>query len=81
MQRLNCEMYPCHFQEQDCSLCFCPFYPCGDERTGGTLTGGEWLCRGCLLVHRKEVSEAVLDALMRDDDLSVAWKEVERFLS
>ncbi len=81
MQRLNCERYPCHFQDQDCSLCFCPFYPCKDERTGGILSKDEWLCSGCHLIHRKEVSEAVLDALMRGDDLSGAWKELERFLA
>ncbi|MDP6613031.1 MAG: cysteine-rich small domain-containing protein, partial [Candidatus Hydrothermarchaeota archaeon] len=24
----KCEYYPCHFQGQDCTWCFCPFYPC-----------------------------------------------------
>ncbi|OYV14844.1 MAG: hypothetical protein CG440_276, partial [Methanosaeta sp. NSM2] len=25
MQRLNCDKFPCHGLDQDCSLCFCPF--------------------------------------------------------
>ena len=23
----SCEYYPCHFVGQDCTWCFCPFYP------------------------------------------------------
>ncbi len=80
MKRLNCERYPCHFPEQDCSLCFCPFYPCKDGRTGGKEERGEWICESCHLVHRKEVSDAVLDALVMRNDLRAAWKKLERFL-
>ncbi len=29
-----CEYYPCHFDGQDCTFCFCPFYPCGDNSKG-----------------------------------------------
>jgi len=80
LQRLNCERYPCHFPEQDCALCFCPFYPCLDERTGGFFDKGEWSCSNCTLIHKKEVSDAVLDALVMRGELRAAWKKLERYL-
>ena len=80
MQRLNCERYPCHFPEQDCALCFCPFYPCLDERTKGFFDKGEWSCTNCNLIHKKEISDAVLDALVMRGELRAAWKKLERYL-
>ncbi|MDF1532373.1 MAG: aminotransferase class I/II-fold pyridoxal phosphate-dependent enzyme [ANME-2 cluster archaeon] len=83
--RTNCEYYPCHFEGQDCTFCFCPFYPCLDERTGGHMverrTGGEvWSCAGCDTVHRPEVANPILEALMacadRPGDLRHIWKQV-----
>lgn len=83
--RTNCEYYPCHFDGQDCTFCFCPFYPCGDERTGGHMvvrrTGGEvWSCAGCDLVHRPVVANSILEALMAcdgtPDDIQRIWKKV-----
>ena len=56
MQRLNCERFPCHSLEQDCSLCFCPFYPCRDKRTGGKELDGTWCCDSCQIIHRPEVA-------------------------
>ena len=79
MQRLNCERFPCHFADQDCSLCFCPFYPCRDLRTGGQEVDGAWSCKSCLIIHRPDVAEMVLDCLMRGESLEEVWmKLVER---
>jgi len=80
MQRLNCEKYPCHFPEQDCAFCFCPFYPCMDPRTGGRVEGGDWCCEACTVVHQQEISETIMDALMKGEDLSVAWRKLEGML-
>jgi len=80
MQRLSCDRYPCHFPDQDCTLCFCPFYPCEDERTGGRFVDGEWCCEGCFVVHREEVAKAVIEALVQGEDVSIAWKEVTKWL-
>ncbi len=83
--RGSCEYYPCHFTGQDCTFCFCPFYPCQDENTGGKLiessTGGQvWSCEHCTLLHRPKVARLVLDALMADGDtdenIRRAWKEI-----
>ncbi|MBN1323025.1 MAG: hypothetical protein JW986_03365 [Methanotrichaceae archaeon] len=80
MQRLNCERYPCHFPEQDCTFCFCPFYPCLDERTGGRWSRDVWSCRKCNLLHRPEVAEVVLNRLMAGVSLDLIWYELERYL-
>lgn len=67
--RRDCEYYPCHFEGQDCTFCFCPFYPCNDERTGGRLvessTGGMvWSCVDCTIIHDPDVAQEVLEELM-----------------
>ena len=79
--RLNCEYYPCHFEGQDCTFCFCPFYPCEDNRTGGEFvqrsTGGEvWSCAGCRLIHESEVADNVLKALMKGRKIKEVWNIV-----
>jgi Zn-finger protein len=62
----TCEYYPCHFIGQDCTWCFCPFYPCEDEETGGewvrTKDGGRiWSCSNCYWVHYSDVAKAVME--------------------
>ncbi|TGC09128.1 threonine-phosphate decarboxylase [Methanolobus halotolerans] len=83
--RGTCSYYPCHFQGQDCTFCFCPFYACEDERTGGfwidSATGGKvWSCEKCTLMHQPKIAKKVLDVLMEDGDtdenIRKAWKEV-----
>ncbi len=79
--RIDCEYYPCHFEGQDCTFCFCPFYPCEDVKTGGELirksTGGTvWSCAGCKLIHKGDVAEKVLGALMEGKKLKDIWKLV-----
>ncbi|MDP2765970.1 MAG: threonine-phosphate decarboxylase CobD [Candidatus Methanoperedens sp.] len=79
--RINCEYYPCHFEDQDCTFCFCPFYPCKDERTGGEFvqksTGGEvWSCAKCNIIHRGTVADKVLKALMKGKKIREVWKLV-----
>ncbi len=79
--RIDCEYYPCHIEGQDCTFCFCPFYPCGDVRTGGELlrraTGGTvWSCAKCSIIHRGDIADEVLKALMRGRKLGEVWKLV-----
>jgi threonine-phosphate decarboxylase len=79
--RVDCEYYPCHFKGQDCTFCFCPFYPCEDTRTGGKLipksTGGTvWSCIDCRLIHDGKIAEKVLEALMRNNKIKDVWKRI-----
>jgi threonine-phosphate decarboxylase len=79
--RIDCEYYPCHFEGQDCTFCFCPFYPCDNEKTGGELiqksTGGTvWSCAKCNLIHRGDIADKVLKALMEGKKIKEVWKLV-----
>ena len=66
---LSCEYHPCHFKGQDCTFCYCPFYPCNDPDLGNMLTGKRgneiWACSDCLLIHRKEVCRFIMDQVGR----------------
>jgi Zn-finger protein len=66
----ECRYYPCHFSGQDCSFCYCPFYPCLIYDLGGELilsSEGEyvWSCKGCNWIHEKENVENVIFVLGR----------------
>ncbi|MBC7085874.1 MAG: aminotransferase class I/II-fold pyridoxal phosphate-dependent enzyme [Methanomethylovorans sp.] len=80
--RGTCQYYPCHFKGQDCTFCFCPFYACEDERTGGkwivASSGNKvWSCENCTYIHQPKLSRQILDILMEDgdteDNIKKAW--------
>ena len=50
----NCQYYPCHKDMEDCSLCYCPIYPCEEEGLG-KFYKGVWDCSNCNIVHKKEI--------------------------
>jgi L-threonine-O-3-phosphate decarboxylase len=83
--RKTCEYYPCHFEGQNCTFCFCLFYPFENELTGwkwieSSRGGRIWSCVDCHLIHNKEIAQKVLDCLMQegntDELVKVAWKKV-----
>jgi histidinol-phosphate aminotransferase len=63
----DCEYYPCHFEGQDCTFCFCPFYPCKDGERGRFITGKRgnlvWTCKDCVEIHKPVVVEKTLNLL------------------
>jgi threonine-phosphate decarboxylase len=81
----DCDYYPCHFEGQDCTFCFCPFYPCADSRTGGewieSSSGGQvWSCLNCTIVHEEKIVDDLLSIFvsegLSDESIRKAWKEV-----
>jgi precorrin-3B C17-methyltransferase len=75
----GCKYYPCHNGLEDCTFCYCPFYPCGDESTGGKwITEATWSCQDCNWIHRIEVASKVLEE-MKDfgidepEDIEKKW--------
>lgn len=65
---LGCEYHPCHFQGQDCTFCYCPFYPCMDERYGFDLYRPKfkdhvWDCERCHLIHDTDVCKHVMSRM------------------
>ncbi|MCL2550044.1 MAG: aminotransferase class I/II-fold pyridoxal phosphate-dependent enzyme [Methanimicrococcus sp.] len=85
-KRETCEYYPCHFSGQDCTFCYCPFYPCGDDRGGGkciqSSKGGQvWSCAGCYIPHIPSVVERMMEGLLADgggteETLKREWEEI-----
>jgi precorrin-3B C17-methyltransferase len=79
---LECEYYPCHEEGQNCTFCYCPFYPCGDSATGGKWIKdkGVWSCEDCTWIHKEEVVECILEKfheiVKEVDDLKKRKKEL-----
>ncbi|WP_456475510.1 cobyric acid synthase [Candidatus Pyrohabitans sp.] len=65
----SCEYYPCHFEGQDCTFCYCPFYPCEDTSTGGRWVISRrtsrrvWSCKRCHWIHRPDAALRVSEEL------------------
>lgn len=79
---LDCEYYPCHCEGQNCTFCYCPFYPCGDSSTGGKWIKdkGVWSCQDCTWIHENEVVRCIMEKLpeiVRDvEDLKKRKKDL-----
>jgi Zn-finger protein len=67
--RINeaCKFYPCHKGLEDCTFCFCPFYPCKNkERKGKYVRIGNrrvWDCTDCDWIHKKEVVDKIFEVI------------------
>jgi adenosylcobinamide hydrolase len=68
----KCPHYPCHFEGQVCIFCYCPKYPCEDEKLGKWIQSSKgdvvWTCIDCTLLHNKKVARY----LKRHPEASVA---------
>lgn len=79
---LGCEYYPCHSHPQNCTFCYCPFYPCGESSTGGKWIKekGVWSCEDCDWIHTNEAVECIqtkLPEILKEvDDLKNKKKEL-----
>jgi len=67
----KCEYYPCHFEGQDCTHCYCPLYPCEDPLLGEWIKSGRgypvWTCKDCILLHNTKT----VDYLSKHPDASM----------
>lgn len=64
----KCKYYHCHFEGQDCTFCYCPFYPCRDETKGRFVIGRRsgkkvWSCKNCGWIHEEKIARAVSEEL------------------
>ena len=77
---LKCDYHPSHFSGQDCTFCYCPFYPCEDTDLGDFIVGRHgqkiWNCSDCLFIHRTPVVKFVLSEI---DRLSITEAGDPRF--
>jgi len=77
----GCKYYSfCHHAKvEDCTFCYCPFYPCRDESIGGKwIKGAIWSCQDCSWIHRTEVASKVLEEMKhlginKPEDIEKRW--------
>ncbi|MCI5866703.1 MAG: precorrin-3B C(17)-methyltransferase [Methanosphaera sp.] len=62
-QNTDCEYFPCHEKQENCTFCYCPIYPCGDGATNGKwITDKDvWNCKDCNWIHNDKVVDEILD--------------------
>lgn len=66
---MTCSYNPCHFKGQNCTFCYCPFYPCEDSRFGRTVqgkNGAVWSCEECLFIHRDPLVKDVMETIRKE---------------
>lgn len=78
----GCEYYPCHSHPQNCTFCYCPFYPCGEGSTGGKWIKDKdvWSCEDCEWIHNDKTVQCIQtklpDILNEVSDLKNKKKEL-----
>jgi Zn-finger protein len=68
MKRKNkaCRHFPCHSELEDCTFCYCPFYPCENKERGNYINGTEgkiWDCSKCTWIHKKETVDKIFEVI------------------
>lgn len=77
VSRINrqCAYFPCHDNLEDCAFCYCPFYPCGDERRGNYVVSRKalkvWSCKDCDWIHRRKVVDNIFK-MIRSNNIKKA---------
>ncbi len=73
IKRLNkaCKYFPCHTGLEDCTFCYCPFYPCRDEKKGIFIypakhKKGVWSCEFCNWIHKRKVVENIFTLIRKN---------------
>ena len=68
-QHKSCEFFPCHAgadpETFSCLFCYCPLYSLGDKCGGNFeyLPSGVKSCEKCLVPHRKENFDRIMEKL------------------
>ncbi len=61
INRINkfCDYFPCHKNLEDCTFCYCPFYPCENQEKGEykilSAKRRIWSCSNCSWIHSREI--------------------------
>jgi Zn-finger protein len=84
----SCPYFPCSKYGTNCKYCFCIFYPCREEKTGGKYILAQngykiWDCTDCKYIHQDAIVEKIkLDINETDPHkLKIAWNVIRRRLN
>ena len=76
----KCKYYPCHFEGQDCRFCYCPIYPCEDERFGKWYKS-VWDCSKCTIFHEPIFASRLSTVLNYYKDVELRSKDEDNSIS
>ena len=86
IQRTNqaCKYFPCHEDLEDCTFCYCPFYPCREEGLGkyvysSRLKKNVWSCKDCDWIHQIKTVDRIYRLIRRNG--RELRKDIPRFKS
>lgn len=72
IQRVNqaCSYFPCHQDLEDCTFCYCPFYPCQEEGLGSYVYSSRlkkkvWSCKSCNWIHQIKTVDRVYNLIRK----------------
>ncbi|MBA2123573.1 hypothetical protein B9J78_01315 [bacterium Unc6] len=76
IKRINtaCKYFPCHKRLQDCTFCYCLFYPCLDKALGEYVYLKKskekiWSCQSCNWIHKKSVVDKILKIIRKNKNI------------
>ena len=74
----KCPWYPCHDDLETCNMCYCIFYPCGDEKLGEYVKSSKgvevWSCMNCSWAHRSKTGDALREFLKEEENRNLEPK-------
>lgn len=81
VKRINkaCKYFPCHKALEDCTFCWCPFYPCLDISFGNFVHSKKlkkdiWSCQDCSWIHKKKTVNHIFELIKRKSPQSPAFR-------
>jgi Zn-finger protein len=69
-----CKYFPCHKNLEDCTFCYCPFYPCLNETRGGEFIYSKktekriWSCQNCSWIHQRNITDKILSIIRKNKE-------------
>lgn len=63
-----CRFFPCHKGLEDCTFCYCPFYPCLNKKRGSYIYSPKlkkdiWSCQNCNWLHREKTVDEIFSII------------------
>lgn len=73
-QNKACACFPCHKGLEDCTFCYCPFYPCLNKKRGEYIflqktSRRIWSCKDCSWIHKKSIVDKIFK-LVRESNIN-----------
>ena len=67
-----CSYFPCHEDLEDCTFCYCPFYPCREEGLGRYVYSSRfnkkvWSCKSCNWIHQRNTVDRIYSLIRKHD--------------